>query len=105
MINDGSQDNTYQVCLDNDYPVINLPFNVGLAIAFQTGMRYAYMHNYDMAMQFDGDGQHLPEYIDKMIIAMQETSADIVIGSNAEDGVAAFLEEFFGIACSNWHKP
>ena len=81
VINDGSRDNTYRVCADNNYPVIDVPINMGLASAVQTGMRYAYDNNYAMALQFDGDGQHLPEYIPNMIQLMQETDADIVIGS------------------------
>ena len=98
VIDDGSQDDTYQVCLDNDYPVIRLPFNVGLTIAFQTGMRYAYINSYDMALQFDGDGQHLPEYIDQMIALMQETSADIVIGSRFLNQKAPFNMRSLGSA-------
>ena len=81
VVNDGSWDDTYEVCTQNGYPVVNLPFNLGLANAVQTGMRYAYNNDYDMALQFDGDGQHLPEYISEMIGLMSETSADIIIGS------------------------
>ena len=81
IINDGSSDNTLQICLDNGFPVIDMPFNLGLANAVQTGMLYAYKNDYDLALQFDGDGQHLPEYIPKMVDLMIETSADIVIGA------------------------
>jgi len=81
VVNDGSQDDTHEVCADNNYPVINIPFNLGLASAVQTGMRYACDNGYAMALQFDGDGQHLPEYIPEMIDLMQETGADIVVGS------------------------
>jgi len=81
IINDGSVDNTVRVCEDNRFNVINLPFNLGLANAVQTGMRFAYINDYDMAMQFDGDGQHMPEYIAHMVELMQERQADIVVGS------------------------
>jgi glycosyltransferase involved in cell wall biosynthesis len=81
VVNDGSKDNTYKVCVENNYPVINIPFNLGLSNAVQTGMRYAYSNGYEMAIQFDGDGQHIPSYIPEMIQLMQDTSADIVIGS------------------------
>ena len=81
VVNDGSQDNTHKVCIDNNYPVIDMPFNLGLANAVQTGMRYAYTNGYDMALQFDGDGQHLPDYIPAMVRLMREASADIVVGS------------------------
>jgi glycosyltransferase involved in cell wall biosynthesis len=81
VVDDGSEDNTRTLCVENGYPVISLPFNLGLAAAVQTGMRYAFINGYDMAMQFDGDGQHLPEYISDMVRLMIETSADIVVGS------------------------
>ena len=81
VVNDGSLDNTYQICVDNGYKVINIPYNLGLANAVQAGMRYAYNNGYDMALQFDGDGQHLPGYILDMVTLMRNTSADIVVGS------------------------
>jgi hypothetical protein len=58
---------------------MDLPINVGLAGGVQTGMMYAYSHGYDYALQFDGDGQHDPQYIEKMIDAMED--CDICIGS------------------------
>lgn len=79
IINDGSKDNTAQVCRDNNYPFLDLPINLGLSGAFQAGMKYAHRHNYDCAIQFDADGQHLPEYITPMVKALGD--ADIVIGS------------------------
>lgn len=81
VINDGSHDNTQKICVDNHYPIINMPFNLGLASAVQTGMKYAFQKEYDMALQFDGDGQHLPEYILPMVKEMLQTSSDIMIGS------------------------
>ena len=79
IVNDGSKDSTVQVCRENGYPFLNLSTNLGLAGAFQAGMKYAYRHGYDCAIQFDADGQHLPEYIDSLIEAVKEN--DIVIGS------------------------
>jgi glycosyltransferase involved in cell wall biosynthesis len=83
IVNDGSKDGTAQVCRDNGYPFLDLPINLGLAGAFQSGMKYAYRHGYDCAIQFDADGQHLPEYIAPMVNAV--SSADIVIGSRFID--------------------
>ena len=83
IVNDGSKDATAQVCRDNGYPFLDLPINLGLAGAFQSGMKYAYRHGYDCAIQFDADGQHLPEYIAPMVNAV--SSADIVIGSRFID--------------------
>lgn len=83
IVNDGSKDSTVQVCRDNGYPFLDLSTNLGLAGAFQAGMKYAYRHNYDCAIQFDADGQHLPEYIKSLIEAVKEN--DIVIGSRFVD--------------------
>lgn len=80
VVNDGSKDRTLELCKENDFPVIALPVNLGLAGAFQTGMKYAYRNGYDYAVQFDADGQHLPEYIENMITEV-EKGKDIVIGS------------------------
>ena len=81
IINDGSKDNTAEICRKNGYNYVDLPVNLGLAGAFQTGMKYAWRHGYDAAIQFDGDGQHRPEYIASMIKEMEESGCDIVIGS------------------------
>lgn len=83
IINDGSKDETVQVCRDNHYPFLDLPTNLGLAGALQAGMKYAYRHNYDCAIQFDADGQHLPEYVMSLIEAIKTN--DIVIGSRFID--------------------
>ena len=80
IINDGSADATPEICRKKGYELIDLPVNLGLAGAFQTGLKYAYQKGYDFALQFDADGQHRPEYIGSMLEKMQE-GYDIVIGS------------------------
>ena len=80
VVNDGSRDKTAAVCREHGFHLIDLPVNLGLAGAFQTGLRYAAEHDYDCAMQMDADGQHKPEYIAEMLAALEEGS-DIVIGS------------------------
>lgn len=80
VINDGSKDHTAQLCRERGYHMVDLPVNLGLAGAFQTGMKYAYEHGYEYAIQFDGDGQHKPEYIQSMLDKVQE-GYDIVIAS------------------------
>ena len=80
VVNDGSRDKTAALCRQNGFHLIDLPVNLGLAGAFQTGLRYAAEHDYDCAMQIDADGQHKPEYIAEMLAALEEGS-DIVIGS------------------------
>lgn len=79
VVNDGSKDNTLDICKANGYNYINMPINVGLAGGVQTGMMYAYENGYEYAIQFDGDGQHDPAYIADMVAKMPE--CDICIGS------------------------
>lgn len=81
IVNDGSKDNTSDICQKNGYNFIDLPVNLGLAGGFQAGMKYAERNQYDAAIQFDGDGQHDPSYIAPMVEAMSEKDADIIIGS------------------------
>jgi len=85
IINDGSRDNTAEICKKNGYNVINLPINLGLSGAVQTGMKYAIKHSYDYAIQFDGDGQHNPEYITKMAEKAYAEGLNVVIGSRFVD--------------------
>lgn len=80
VVNDGSRDRTAAICRSRGYRLIDLPVNLGLAGAFQTGLRYAAEHGYDCAMQLDADGQHLPRYIAPMLEKL-EAGSDIVIGS------------------------
>jgi glycosyltransferase involved in cell wall biosynthesis len=80
IVNDGSTDQTAEICRKNHFRMIDLPVNLGLAGAFQTGMRYAYRNGYRYAVQFDGDGQHRAEYIRPMREKMDE-GYDIVIAS------------------------
>lgn len=81
VINDGSKDNTYKVCLDNKMTVINLIHNLGIGGAVQTGYKYALENDYDIAIQFDGDGQHNVDYVKDLIKPINDGSADLVIGS------------------------
>ena len=80
IINDGSKDSTSEICHKNNFNIIDLPVNLGLAGAFQTGMKYAYKKGYDCAIQFDADGQHRPEFIRPIYEELQK-GYDIVIGS------------------------
>jgi glycosyltransferase involved in cell wall biosynthesis len=80
VVNDGSRDNTGELCQEHGYHCLNQIQNLGLAGTFQTGMKYALMHDYDAVVQYDGDGQHRPEFIASMLKEIEEGS-DIVIGS------------------------
>lgn len=80
VINDCSKDNTWRLLDEHQICHIDLPVNLGLTGAVQTGYKYAYNHGYDAALQFDGDGQHLPEFIPSMVKEI-EAGNNIVIGS------------------------
>lgn len=80
IINDGSRDRTSEICEEKGYECLDLPVNLGLAGAFQTGLKYADKKGYHFAIQFDADGQHRPEYIAPMLEEIKR-GKDIVIGS------------------------
>ncbi len=80
VVNDGSKDRTAEICKEKGYELLNLPVNLGLAGAFQAGLKYAYEKGYTYAIQFDADGQHRPEFIEPMLKRIKE-GYDIVIGS------------------------
>ena len=81
VINDGSKDNTLDVLSENNLIYINLPINLGIGGAMQTGYLYAGENNYDIAVQLDGDGQHSPEYIEKIIKPVIDGQTDMTVGS------------------------
>ena len=81
IINDCSQDGTMRFCTEQGMNIINLPVNLGIGGAVQTGYLYAWRNDYDVAVQFDGDGQHDASYLGEMADFLQAQQADMVIGS------------------------
>lgn len=81
VINDCSTDNTMEVCRENDIHCLSLPVNLGIGGAVQCGYLYGVRNGYDVAVQFDGDGQHSAKYLGDMFQTMQNEKADMVIGS------------------------
>jgi glycosyltransferase involved in cell wall biosynthesis len=81
VVNDGSRDGTSRIARDLGVAVLDLPFNLGIGGAMQTGFRYAERNAYDIAVQFDGDGQHIAGEIKKLIEPLASGKADFVIGS------------------------
>src|SRR5579872_4949492 len=66
VIDDGSTDDTIRQ-VPAGIPVVSLPFNLGIGGAMQTGYRYAALHEYDVAIQVDGDGQHRPSEVRRLV--------------------------------------
>ncbi|MEE3392704.1 MAG: glycosyltransferase [Lachnospiraceae bacterium] len=85
VVNDCSRDETLDVLRKNRMSYLNLPVNLGIGGAVQAGYRYAYYHGYDLAVQFDGDGQHSAAYLQKMADTLIEGDYDMVIGSRFID--------------------
>lgn len=81
IINDCSKDNTKEVCEKNNFHILSLPVNYGLTSGIQVGMKYAYKEKYDIAIQFDGDGQHQAKYLKDLVKEIEMKNCDVVIGS------------------------
>ncbi len=98
VVDDASTDRTAQE-VPADAAVVRLPFNLGIGGAMQTGYRYAAMHGYDVAVQVDGDGQHPPAEVSKLLDAMREKNADLIIGSRflQRDGYLPPASRMLGI--------
>ncbi|GFI45575.1 undecaprenyl-phosphate mannosyltransferase [Lachnospiraceae bacterium] len=81
IVNDGSTDGTEEICRRNHYQVLNLPINMGIGGAVQTGYCYARDNGYEAAVQIDGDGQHDVAFLADMLKPLETGQADMVIGS------------------------
>ena len=80
VIDDGSTDDTLRQ-IPASASVVSLPFNLGIGGAMQTGYRFAALNNYDVAVQVDGDGQHRPREVEKLVESLHASGADLVVGS------------------------
>ena len=86
VVNDGSTDGTARVAAAAGVAVVNLPFNVGIGGAVQTGYQYALEHGFELAIQVDADGQHDPREIDQVVRPILEGRADLVVGTRFVEG-------------------
>jgi len=81
VVNDGSSDATARIARQLGIVVLELPFNLGIGGAVQAGYLYAERNAYDIAVQFDGDGQHRAKEVDKLLRLIKTGEADLVVGS------------------------
>lgn len=81
VVDDGSRDRTAAVARQTGVKVASLPYNLGIGGAMQTGFQYARAKGYDIAIQFDGDGQHMAAEIGELLDLLSQGRADIVVGS------------------------
>ena len=80
IINDCSKDDTLKICKEHEFNVVDLPINLGIGGAVQTGYKYAFENDYDVAIQVDADGQHKTEHIKDLVEAIEQGN-DFAIGS------------------------
>ena len=93
VVDDGSDDRTAEVARAHGVHVVSLPFNLGIGAAVQTGFRYALANGFDLAVQIDADGQHVPSELPKLFAPLEAGEADLVIGSRFA-GERAFRSSF-----------
>ena len=86
VVSDGSQDRTAEVAAERGAHVVSLPFNLGIGGAVQTGFKYAHQHGYELVVRCDGDGQHIPAELPKVLEPVLAGEADIAVGSRFAGG-------------------
>lgn len=95
FINDGSVDATEKILCENNINHIRLIQNLGIGGAVQTGYKYALYNDYDIAIQFDGDGQHNVNYVEALIKPILEENVDMTIGSRFIDSSSSEFKSSF----------
>ena len=99
FINDSSKDNTLKVLREAGLNYLNNPINLNIGGTVQTGFFYAYKNGFDYAVQMDGDGQHPPAELNKLIEPLMDDKADVIIGSRfvSKEGFQSSAMRRFGI--------
>ena len=99
IVNDCSTDNTEKILRENGFNYINNPINLGIGGGVQAGYLYAQQYGYDIAVQMDGDGQHDPKYLAKVIAPVADGTFDMAIGSRfiEKEGFQTSFMRRFGI--------
>lgn len=104
VVNDCSKDSTSEIISKLNCVALDLPVNLGIGGAVQTGFKYAFENGFDYAIQIDGDGQHPASEIPKLINAATENNLDVVIGSRfiSKEGFQSSAVRRFGINYFKW---
>ena len=104
VVNDCSKDSTADIARSQAVNLLNLPINLGIGGAVQSGFKYAREYNFDFAIQLDGDGQHPPSQIIRLLEAYKIQGADIVIGSRfiENEGFQSTFIRRLGISYFHW---
>lgn len=104
VVNDCSKDSTSEIISKLNCVALDLPVNLGIGGAVQTGFKYAFENGFDYAIQIDGDGQHPASEIPKLISAANENNLDVVIGSRfiSKEGFQSSVVRRMGINYFKW---
>ena len=103
VVNDGSSDDTEAVVIGLEVPVISHPFNLGIGGTLQTGLKYALEEGYDLAIQFDADGQHRADQIREIVAKVAAGDADLAIGARTlQGGYKMGLTRWIGSKIFHW---
>lgn len=106
VVDDASVDRTAAVAAGKGARVLRLPFNLGIGGAVQTGFRYAFEHGYDIAVRVDGDGQHDPAQLGRILEPVLRGDVDVAVGSrfaaSSEDGYRSSRTRRAGIRLLAW---
>jgi len=104
VVNDCSRDNTVAVASASGAIVLDLPVNLGIGGAMQTGYLYAQQHKADLTVQMDGDGQHPPSELIKLLNHYEHTKANVIIGSRflEKEGFQSSVLRRSGIKYLHW---
>jgi glycosyltransferase involved in cell wall biosynthesis len=104
VIDDGSSDRTTEAARACGASVVQLPFNLGIGGAVQTGFRFAWEHGFDVAVRVDGDGQHDPAELGAILAPVLADEADIAVGSRfiGGDGYRSSRSRRIGIRLLAW---
>jgi glycosyltransferase involved in cell wall biosynthesis len=90
VISDGSVDRTAEVAAEHGAHVVRLPFNLGIGGAVQTGFQFAHAKGYELVVRCDGDGQHIPAELPKVLGPVLAGEADIAVGSRFAEGEGGY---------------
>lgn len=101
VVNDGSKDDTLAICREYGLNVLDLPQNLGIGGAVQAGHKYAQRFGYDIDIQVDGDGQHDPTYIPRLVETVED-GADIAVGSRFVEKTDGFRSTFMRRVGITW---
>jgi glycosyltransferase involved in cell wall biosynthesis len=104
VVDDGSVDQTAAIASSSGVHVIRLPFNIGIGGAVQTGFRYAYENGFELAVQVDGDGQHDPSQLPRIVEPLLDGRSDVVVGSRfaSSSGYRPSVPRLAGIRLFAW---